>query len=110
VAGGEEFFSVEYEIRDNGEARDVALSGRLTFDANQVFREIVQLVATGKGRAVALDLSRLDFIDSAGLGMLLVLREAAESASVALVLRGARGQVQRLLTVSHFHTLVPIQA
>ncbi|HLN24547.1 MAG TPA: STAS domain-containing protein [Patescibacteria group bacterium] len=100
---------LDFEIKETGNVSEIAISGRLTFDVNLTFRRIVQAVAQGGGRAVSIDLSRLEFIDSAGLGMLLLLREAAKDASAKLWLTQPCGQVQRLLSVSHFHRLIPIE-
>jgi stage II sporulation protein AA (anti-sigma F factor antagonist) len=100
---------LDFEIKETGHVSEIAISGRLTFDGNLTFRRIVQAVAQGGGRSVAVDLSGLEFIDSAGLGMLLLLREAAKDTSAKLWLTQPRGQVQRLLSVAHFHRLIPIE-
>ncbi len=101
---------MEYEIRTGGPATELLLRGRLTFDGNERFRQIVERVATQAGRAVVADVAGLDFIDSAGLGMLLLLNEAMEAVGAKLTLRRPQGQVKRLLGASHFHRLVPVVA
>jgi len=100
---------LDFEIEEVGNVSKIAIVGRLTFDANLTFRRIVKSVAQNTGGSVSVDLSRLEFIDSAGLGMLLLLRETAATASAKLWLTDPRGQVQRLLSVSHFHRLIPIE-
>ncbi len=96
---------MEYQIRDTGSAREVTLRGRLTFDGNEHFRAIVDRLSEQPHRPVNVDVSQLDFIDSAGLGMLLLLKEAIEG---HITLQAPQGQVKRLLAASHFNTLMPI--
>lgn len=99
---------MEYDIRDRGDTREVILRGRLTFDGNETFRKVVEALAAQPGVAAVIDLSDLEFIDSAGLGMLLLLREAMVEAGGRLSMRHPQGQVKRLFAASQFSTLVPI--
>lgn len=89
----------------------VAMAGRFTFGAHAAFRtvldEVVERIDAG-GRLV-FDLSAVAFVDSSALGMLLLAREGARRRSGGIVLRGAVGQVQRMLAVSRFDTLFSIE-
>jgi HptB-dependent secretion and biofilm anti anti-sigma factor len=85
------------------------LSGQLTFSDHGTFRDMARhLVASPSGRLV-IELGGLDFIDSAGLGMLLLLREEASAAQRAVALRNAKGQVNRMFAVSRFDTLFVVE-
>jgi anti-anti-sigma factor len=85
----------------------VALSGRFTFSDHTPFRDVLinQVELVGRNEKVTFDLSAVDFVDSAALGMLLLAREAAQRQMGSIVLRGATGQVQRMLEVSRFGLL-----
>lgn len=96
---------MDYEIRDSGLAHELSLRGRLTFDGNEHFRTMIESLADLPRRQVNVDISQLEFIDSAGLGMLLLLKE---SQAGRITLQAPQGQVKRLLAASHFHTLMPI--
>ncbi|MTJ80382.1 MAG: STAS domain-containing protein [Telmatospirillum sp.] len=96
---------MDFEIKDFGGASELWLRGRLTFDANVTFRTIFETLGKKHGQRITADISGLDFIDSAGLGMLLLLKEASGD---RLTLRSPRGQVNRLLSACHFHTIVPV--
>jgi anti-anti-sigma factor len=96
---------VDYEIRDTGSVRELTLRGRLTFEGNGRFRKIIDGLGGQPHRPLTVDVSQLDFIDSAGLGMLLLLKEAVGGRAT---LQGPQGQVKRLLAASGFHTLMPI--
>jgi anti-anti-sigma factor len=58
---------------------------------------------------MVIDLSKLEFIDSAGLGMLLIARDEAKKAGRNLTLRGPQGQVKRTFSATKFDTLLTIK-
>ena len=80
----------------------VTLNGRLTFAENAAFRRVVEGLSQQTCRDVVLDLSDLDFLDSAGMGMLLVVRDLAAGRGGRATLRGADGQVARMLLLAKF--------
>jgi HptB-dependent secretion and biofilm anti anti-sigma factor len=99
---------MKYELKD-GDAT-VMLSGDLTFTDHVAFREIADRLGASNGKTVKVDVSNLNFIDSAGLGMLLIAREEAAKANRSLVLRGAKGQVERMFGLTKFNTLFSLEA
>ncbi|OJX81325.1 MAG: hypothetical protein BGO92_07735 [Magnetospirillum sp. 64-120] len=84
---------------DGGETC-VSLSGRLVFAEHETFEEIIASMAQTTGKTVVLDLEGLDFMDSAGLSMIMIAREEAEGRGQTLKLRNARGAVRQLLDLS----------
>jgi HptB-dependent secretion and biofilm anti anti-sigma factor len=90
------------------EAR-VMLSGQLTFSDHPTFRTVTARLLKSAGQRLVIELQELDFVDSAGLGMLLIARDEADKAQRQLVLRSPRGQVKRMFEISKFETLFPIE-
>jgi anti-anti-sigma factor len=88
----------------------VALSGDLTFTDHVAFREIADRLGRSAARTITIDVSDLKFIDSAGLGMLLIAREEAGKSNRTLILRGAKGQVSRMFGLTKFDTLFTVEA
>ena len=86
--------------------KELFLSGRFMFSDNEAFRDVIRDMDGDSGTNWVLNLKGLEFIDSAGLGMLLIARDAASKNQVALSLRGAQGQVQHMLQVSKFNELI----
>lgn len=78
----------------------VGFSGRLVFAEHNHFQEIVENLIAGGGPRVILDLSALEFMDSAGLSMIMIAREEAEAKNIELVLRDPKGPVAQLLCLS----------
>lgn len=81
-------------------ARCVGLRGRLVFAEHAAFQEIIDILLDGSAPELVLDLSELDFMDSAGLSMIMIAREEAETRGQRLVLRSPQGAVARLLNLS----------
>jgi anti-anti-sigma factor len=92
-----------------GNDANVAMSGDFTFADHARFLEVMNRLFGTQGVPVAIDLSKVDFIDSAGLGMLLIARDEAKKASQQLTLRSPQGQVKRMFAVSKFETLFTIE-
>jgi HptB-dependent secretion and biofilm anti anti-sigma factor len=87
----------------------VAMSGEFTFTDHAVFLEIIGRLLGAQDQSIVIDLSGLDFIDSAGLGMLLIARDETGKAGRHLTLRAPKGQVQRMFAVTKFETLFAIE-
>ena len=87
----------------------VRLRGRLTFNDHAKLRILIGEMGQNKLKRQVLDLSSLEFVDSAGIGMLLIAREEMDRAAKQFVLRGAVGQVKRVLTVAQIAKIVPME-
>ena len=86
-----------------------AMSGRMTFSDHKAFREILLLVGKENFQRVVIDVSRLEFIDSFGIGMLLIVKDAAEQHNRPVVLRKPTGQVERLVQIAKLAKLFTIE-
>tara|TARA_E500000318_G_C3501545_1_gene188548 strand:+ start:582 stop:887 length:306 start_codon:yes stop_codon:yes gene_type:complete len=92
----------------NGTAT-VELSGRFTFGDHSSFRKLIEEMRTHQAETHVLDVAAIEFIDSAGLGMLLLARDEGEKSNTAVILKGAQGQVKRMLEVARFDTLFKLE-
>ncbi len=94
---------MEYSCHTTENLLEAALTGRLTFETQKVFRDMVEdLRASGAARWV-IDLEKLEFIDSAGLGLLLRAKAVSEKEGHQIFLRvPPEGQVRKMLDVSRF--------
>jgi anti-anti-sigma factor len=100
---------MNYTIRDEDGVREVDLIGQLTFDATDSFREVIDSLDKDKVKACVLDMASLDFIDSAGLGLLVLAHASAGRAGIPLSMRHPRGQVREMIEVAEFHTIIPCE-
>jgi anti-anti-sigma factor len=99
---------MRFEFDDDGSR--VPISGEFTFIDHPDFKVIATRLFEGQGKPIVIDLTRLEFIDSAGLGMLLIVRDEADKAGRDLVLRGPCGQVKRMFDVTKFNILFTVEA
>lgn len=97
----------EFESRDGG--LTVRVSGRMTHKDHKAFRDILGHINGGGVPHVRFDLSRVEFMDSSALGMLLIVRDAAVQQHRNVVLKGATGQVENLMKIAKLHKYFDIE-
>ena len=100
---------MDYNLKTEGDTQKVVFQGRFTFADNKAFREMVSDVREGGCRRCVFDMSKLEFIDSAGLGMLLLARDAAKDGNIGLVVQGPKGQVRKMLEIAKFENILTIE-
>lgn len=87
-----------------------ALSGRFTFADHPIVTTIQQdLQKPATLQRCVLDISDVDFIDSSGLGMLLLLRETATDQGMEIVLRGPCEKVMKVFRACKYDALFTIE-
>lgn len=102
---------MQYDIQTAGGKINVKISGRLTFKEHSTCRDLIRDLSNQSGRSETIDLSGLEFIDSAGLGLLLRIKEAAEKDGRSIALRvPGDGQVHKMLSVAEFEKMIPFEA
>ena len=95
-------------INNEQEGMKVRMSGQFTFADNQKFREVLDITQQLEVKFIEIDFAQVDFIDSAGLGMLLLLRDACQHRHVPISLHSPQGQVEKIFNVSKFDQLFSI--
>lgn len=101
---------MEYRIVEHaGEKSVVECSGRLTFSNSAAFMRVTEEIKNSGQKDWVLDLGKLEFIDSAGLGMLLMARDLIEQIGGQLWLKAATGQVAKALDLARFEELIPTE-
>jgi anti-anti-sigma factor len=93
-------------ISNDGARTHIAVHGNFVFDLNREFRQAYS--KSPAGQPVTVDLSGSAYMDSAGLGMLLRLREHAGNDSDAVTLTGANDAIRTILDVANFGQLFRI--
>lgn len=94
-----------YTIKPNADGINVAMTGQFTFVDNSAFKKIIDQVERQHPQSVIMDFAEVDFIDSAGLGMLLLLRDLCLNKNISLSLKSAQGQVKKIFGISRFDQL-----
>jgi len=82
------------------------LGGQFDFNAYTEFKPYqTRALEASDTREIVLDMSNLDYLDSAALGTLLLLREKAQERKVEVVIKGAKGVVREILEIAHFQRM-----
>ena len=71
---------------------EAEISDKLTSSDLSNFRELLSEIKQSTCKVIVLDLDNLEWIDSAGLGMLILAKELAEKEELELVLRSPSTQ------------------
>ena len=99
---------MEFTQNINGSSCDMAISGKFTFADRQVFRDLFKDITSQDIKKLSIELSQVEFVDSAALGILLLARDEAEKSETELILKSPQGQVKRMFEISKFHDLFNI--
>lgn len=97
------------EILTSGNIARMKITERFDSSVYQDFKKAyTPLIADGSVKKVEVDVSGLEYMDSAALGMLMQLNESARNASKSVSLVGVPGRVAEILKVAHADKLFAI--
>ncbi len=101
--------TTDYDLHATQNGIRIHLKGQFNFHARKAFNQASQkALHHADGREIALDMADIDYMDSAALGMLLLLRDKAGKYGKQIVLKRAQGQVLEILQVANFDRLFDI--
>jgi anti-anti-sigma factor len=88
----------------------LSLKGRFDFHSHRDFRAAYETALDAAGvREIEINFAEVDYLDSSALGMLLLLREKAETLGKRVSLSGLRGTVKQVLDIANFGKLFPVK-
>jgi anti-anti-sigma factor len=90
----------------NNRAR-LTLAGRFTYDENELFKGVLDELEQAKPADVVIDLTRVDFIDSAGLGMFLLLRDKMPE-STRITLSNASASIRKIFALTKLDSIFSV--
>ena len=96
-------------VIDREEATVLECAGRLTIRDRKSIDRLNADLDSGESSQVVIDLSKLDYIDSAGLGILLSLREGAIGRGKRISISGAANSVREILDIASFGSLFELR-
>jgi anti-anti-sigma factor len=97
---------LKVHAKNLGTVAVLCLQGRIVNGETEILREAVHSVSDAG--AVILDLARVSTVDAGGLGVMLELREQAESKGIRFELMNTTKWVDRVLEVTHLDSVFQI--
>lgn len=101
----------DFAEQRTGDAAAVSLTGEL--DMHATFRlepAIDRLLEADGVRRLVLDLGGVDFVDSAGLGLLLATHERSAASDVSMSIVGTRPEIHRVFELAGIRDVLPLSA
>ncbi|MFP5327177.1 MAG: STAS domain-containing protein [Acidimicrobiia bacterium] len=99
-------FAVDVEVTGNADTAVVRPSGEIDIATGPALEAEVEFLVEAGIRTCAIDLTDVEFIDSAGLQLLLAARAALRRVGGTFSIRGASPSVSRLLDISGMSALL----
>lgn len=90
--------------------RPVMVDGEVDFYTAPTLDQVLQRDVDGTARHVVVDLSAVEFIDSAALAVLVSNAKRLKQEDASLVLVCAPGQLKRLIEVTGLLVVIPVYA
>lgn len=102
---------MDISISNSEDRTTISLMGRLTFKENQVFNKLLaDLFADDQQHSTCVfDLQKVDFIDSAGIGMLLIAKDKASQKNVEIILANAPDAARRIIHIARLDRIFTIE-
>lgn len=98
------------EIRVLNDVARISMSGRFDFQIHREFKDAyTPLFDNPAVKQIEIEMSKLDYLDSSALGMLMLLNERAKAANRSIVLANPSGVVEQVLEVANFSRLFNIK-
>ena len=96
--------SVTIDVSSDKNTATIKINGRFDFSLHNEFRKSYKDVSLKNG-VYSIDLSNTGYLDSSALGMLLLLKEHAESQSATVRLVNFNNEIKEILTIASFDKL-----
>ena len=101
---------MEHSVRREGTTAIISLKGRLTFKYHKEYQKLLDdIMVDQNAKRLEFDLNEVEFMDSAGLGVLLIARQRADKLNAEIVLKRPSTDLKRILTVAQFDRMFTIE-
>ena len=101
---------MKFSLDTNTEAGQITIQGRFDFNAHRHFKNAYELLLTSENvQEIEIEMSRVHYIDSSALGMLILLRERASRVNKTISLSVQESIVGQVLEVANFSRIFNIK-
>jgi len=97
-------------VQIQGNVARIDMYGRFDFQVHREFKDAyTPLLDNSAVREIEIEMSRVDYLDSSALGMLMLLNERAKAVSKPVTLLNTSGVVSQVLGVANFSKIFNIK-
>ena len=101
--------NIEVAEERDGDVLVLLPVGRLDSGNARSFESIVMDFISAGERRLVVDFSRLDFISSSGLRVLLIAAKALKAGKGTIILCSMKNHIEEVFRISGFHRIIPIK-
>ena len=103
--------SLNIEIEQSEDRTVIQLSGRLTFKENRNFTGFIDNLYSEKNckSVCVFNLSGIEFIDSAGIGMLLIAKDRASNLNIEIILAQVPETANHIIQIARLDRVFTIE-
>ena len=101
--------SLSLEVKQEGNATVVFLSGDIDASSLNDFQSAVEPLCNVEGAQVVLECAALNYVNSAGLGLLFALSRACKTIGGQLLMCGVRSKVKNVIHVLGLDNLLELR-
>jgi anti-anti-sigma factor len=105
---GRDIMSISVEVSNDGKSAVIKVEGRFDFSVHNEFHRAYKDTVLDNG-VYNLDLSATEYLDSSALGMLLLLKEYAESNGSSVKISNANHEIMEILQIASFDKLFALE-
>jgi len=97
-------------VQINDHLARIVMSGRFDFQVHRDFKDAyTPLLDNAAVHEIEVEMSRVDYLDSSALGMLMLLNERAKTVNKPIALLNTSGVVSKVLEVANFSKIFNIK-
>lgn len=101
---------MDYQTKQTGKEVEFVLRGKLTTNDHKKFRDMVHGEACSAAQSVILNMKEVDFIDSAGIGMLLYANKLGGQQGWKLVVAQPSSTVRKMVDICKLDKVLIVRA
>ena len=88
---------------------NVSIDSSFTFEDHHEFRTVLECIEDDQVSLIVFHMDRLNIIDSAALGMMLLALDVGQKTQKRIVISGIQGQVKKMFELTRFDTLFAME-
>jgi len=100
---------MDYRFNSEGDKFEVFLQGEMTKKDIEQVNKIVKMIDRNDVKDLCIDMSDIKYIDSSGMGQLLVLKDKMDKIKGALTIYNLNGYAKKMVEVANFDKLLEIK-